>query len=827
MRVGFANMMQLVLPAACCAILLCAQGATGERIYKVAAIASPPFICTDREPCRPATPLSSEFVANPDDLAPGQCLHGGVRSMNGFCVHGLLVDLITYLQLNSSAIMPFELWLTDGSVVGGYNNYVRETAQPGYLKSIGRLGACQNGQDNNGGRCDVAPAGSSSGITWDYPCGDSPCDLAMGDISINWFRKRVLQAKFTLPFMEVGLKVVVRADEPSQVSKFANFLDPFTPGLWWCWIGFIFFSAVAFAVIEDPAVRVAWFTCCMGGTQDEKNEALLNRLDTDGDENLSFFERIGYTYEIVQKYTFLAFLSPFFAVDTDHVETKLGRTYLFGWLVVNFILTASYTASLTSFLVDTNVEVALPDIKWQESTAWRRLPDSLANCYEKDSSACLAASLGGNTESILKGFLRVQPHHMTSHTLDGDLTPSQNYDRILQGDDVDDIVAWAADETAVDYALSSQDDETQCKWVQVGDTFAMGSFGMVAGPSLPNEVYERLNQQLEWAKEDKSLDGLKNVWYASAKQCFDERSETSALEPQDFGFLFIVVPAIAIFGIIWRVARQACVMSQADETLCGGFFAHEPSPARDFNDTHMAVLRLAEIVKSMNSRIPNYNPDDDRYSHLLNTQEHWIADTDEITKRMYFKNQETQQIKWSAVKKHDIDEGGIVRSASGGKSFKKKQNEKLAKEEAQNSWISDTDLLTGRTYFYNPQSKRHVWSSKELTAEEIGRLAAEGFSKEKPKSMRLSTGMTPKASTNEVNLNQFVKVTQAATEEPSPRPGFKPGTQPATRNTSTSGDIVNVHGSAPTWPGQYNQMYGAGQPGMNMGMPPGMGYGGF
>lgn len=95
--------------------------------------------------------------------------------------------------------------------------------------------------------------------------------------------------------------------------------------------------------------------------------------------------------------------------------------------------------------------------------------------------------------------------------------------------------------------------------------------------------------------------------------------------------------------------------------------------------------------------------------------------------------------------------------------------------------------LPGRTYFYNPQSKRHVWSSKELTegaasarsnlmflhdqcvfilsrlsiarpwpdvrklrtgAEEIGRLAAEGFSKEKPKSMRLSTGMTPVSQTS-------------------------------------------------------------------------------
>ena len=40
---------------------------------------------------------------------------------------------------------------------------------------------------------------------------------------------------------------------------------------------------------------------------------------------------------------------------------------------------------------------------------------------------------------------------------------------------------------------------------------------MVAGPSLPHDVYIRLNQQLEWANADRSLEGLKSAYYTSQR----------------------------------------------------------------------------------------------------------------------------------------------------------------------------------------------------------------------------------------------------------------------------------------------------------------------
>lgn len=228
--------------------------------------------------------------------------------------------------------------------------------------------------------------------------------------------------------------------------------------------------------------------------------------------------------------------SPFFASNTDNVESKTGRAYLFFWFMVNFILTASYTASLTSFLVDENIQISLPGFRrqWKEPDAWRSLPTSLAECYRKEKGPCMATSLGGNTESILKGYLQTDKTHYKSHTSNPVLSPHENYDLLLQ-DQVDGILAWAADETTVDYAIQSQDDETQCNWLQVGDVFAKGSIGMVAGPSLPDDVYVRLNQQLEWAEADRSLEGLKSVWYSSQRykkeeayqQCFSRLSRSS------------------------------------------------------------------------------------------------------------------------------------------------------------------------------------------------------------------------------------------------------------------------------------------------------------
>lgn len=235
--------------------------------------------------------------------------------MNGVCLHGLLIDLIVYLKFNSSATMPFDVWFTDKSVVGGYDNFVRESAQPGYLKSIGRLSACTNGKDSEGKDCAVAPTGSDPEMRWDYLCGDSPCDLAIGDITISWFRKRVLQAKFTQPFMQVGQKIMASVFYANELSTFSNFLAPFTAGLWWCWLAFLLFSAIAFAVIEDAEVRRSLFMLRgkKGAKETEKSttvDGTLHRIASDeGRTHVTPLEQNDEKVkEVIEMYTFFSFL---------------------------------------------------------------------------------------------------------------------------------------------------------------------------------------------------------------------------------------------------------------------------------------------------------------------------------------------------------------------------------------------------------------------------------------------------------------------------------------------------------------------------------------
>lgn len=227
--------------------------------------------------------------------------------------------------------------------------------------------------------------------------------------------------------------------------------------------------------------------------------------------------------------------SPFFASNTDNVETKSGQVFLFFWFVVSLILTASYTASLTSFLVDQSIQISLPGYnkEWREPDAWRSLSESVAECYEDKGKACLATSIGGNTENILKGYLQMNKTYNRNHTTNKTESPSWNHERVLNG--TDGVLAWVSDETAIDYAIQSvsqKDKEMKCKWLQLGKVFAKGSVEKVAGPSLPNDVYIRLNQQLEWAKADQSLEGLKSVYFTSQRYEKEIGSSAVSFIPQ-------------------------------------------------------------------------------------------------------------------------------------------------------------------------------------------------------------------------------------------------------------------------------------------------------
>ena len=72
----------LVKPARC--------QANASALYHVGVIASEPFTCTDKSPCFPTG------IRAP---SAGTCMHNGIRTTDGNCVHGIVPDmLVIYLE---------------------------------------------------------------------------------------------------------------------------------------------------------------------------------------------------------------------------------------------------------------------------------------------------------------------------------------------------------------------------------------------------------------------------------------------------------------------------------------------------------------------------------------------------------------------------------------------------------------------------------------------------------------------------------------------------------------------------------------------------------
>jgi|NorSeaMetagenome_1021524.scaffolds.fasta_scaffold102136_1 hypothetical protein len=82
----------LVKPARC--------QANASAVYRVGVIASEPFACTDQSPCFPTG------IRAP---STGTCVHNGIKTTDGKCVHGIIPDmLVIYLDA-----MCAVLWILD------------------------------------------------------------------------------------------------------------------------------------------------------------------------------------------------------------------------------------------------------------------------------------------------------------------------------------------------------------------------------------------------------------------------------------------------------------------------------------------------------------------------------------------------------------------------------------------------------------------------------------------------------------------------------------------------------------------------------------------
>jgi hypothetical protein len=200
-------------------VVLLVLGGSADGL-EIVAMESPPFVCTDQLPCKPAILLPT--VNN------NSCLYGGLRARNGYCVHGYLIDLISVATGPGMLNVSVNLWHTTSKITGGYNNLVREIFSPGSTSPAAAL------------------------------CGNSTCDLAIGDITINWPRRMIYNARFSAPYMDVGLRILGRTANLNLDTFNFNFLQPFTTRLWLLILATLLFITFAIVFVESSHFRARY-----------------------------------------------------------------------------------------------------------------------------------------------------------------------------------------------------------------------------------------------------------------------------------------------------------------------------------------------------------------------------------------------------------------------------------------------------------------------------------------------------------------------------------------------------------------------------------------
>ncbi|CAI5501294.1 unnamed protein product [Closterium sp. Naga37s-1] len=148
-------------------------------------------------------------------------------------------------------------------------------------------------------------------------------DGAVGDITITQERQQLVQ--FTQPVQSASLSMAV-AQEPTSTGAW-SFLSPFSLTMW-----LVILASTAFTVVA------VWFL--------EKNQ------------NEDFYANGKLSSQIIDS-VWYALTTIVFAQDKP-IQTTMGRLAMMCWLFLVLIVTASYTASLSSILTVQNL-AATPD----------------------------------------------------------------------------------------------------------------------------------------------------------------------------------------------------------------------------------------------------------------------------------------------------------------------------------------------------------------------------------------------------------------------------------------------------------------------------------
>ena len=639
--------------------LLAAQGlflASAQPTINILGVESPPFLCTEVAPCAPSIPFGDGLDG---------CINGGIKSANGFCVHGYIVDLIRSISQPTAANFSFRLWHTSSLIIGGYGKMVRGIFEPETMPP--RM------------------------------CGNWTCDMAVGDITLSWQRRRINQSKFSAPVMTAGLQILGRVGQKASFNFNLTFLNPFDKYLWLALFFTLFYIAFAIIFLEIPGFRSMLMTCC-------KKEVI--------DKHSWQEQLIGRDLPIVEALWFV-FQSVYSTQDNSIIKTKLSRSMTWLWMLLVLILVASYTASLAADMTSSGIILALDKLQTGSAASMSLAEAALA------SPTKLVSSKGGNTEAYLSGVLHVNSTLVRDQrTIGGSNNTFENILTLLSDPT---ILAWVSDQTSINYIMGVLMDSGDlsiggrrsgggvrkggggggsggggsaakggagggasldlCAWQLVGEPFAVQSFAFPYGPQMDPSVRNNIDTFLVQAQNDLSMSSLKDQWFRADPACLSSAAAPSnGFTLSDFAVNFLFVWVVSTGAMFYRILQDMYmdfnIRPERYSRRVRGFFdlpvvkrfvpwffawttSGSPDGERDYT-THGLVKEIMDLTVDMRDRLrtlENYHKkplgdatqaksasSGDRQDSFLPSG--WLMKYDSSTGQFYYINTDENKVQW-------------------------------------------------------------------------------------------------------------------------------------------------------------------------------------
>ncbi|KAI8567927.1 hypothetical protein RHMOL_Rhmol02G0159100 [Rhododendron molle] len=310
-------------------------------------------------------------------------------------------------------------------------------------------------------------------------------DAVVGDITILANRSKYVE--FTQPFAESGLSMVVPA-KPDE-SKAWMFMKPFTKEMW----------TVTFIVMVYTMV-IVWFL-----------------------EHQSNPEFRGPWKDQLSTALWFTFSSLFFA-HREKIQSNYTKVVVVVWLFVVFVVTSSYTASLTSMLTVPLLQPTVTDIEWLRRSN---------------------ATVGCDGDSFVKDYLR----NVLRFENVIEVGNQENYPKKFKSGS---ITAAFLELPYEKVFLKEYCDE----YTATGPVYRFGGFGFAFQKGSP--IAKDFSEAILTISENGDLKRLEERWFNQLTRCSNLNStttEVNSLSLQSFWGLYLISGATSTLCFLFFLIR--------------------------------------------------------------------------------------------------------------------------------------------------------------------------------------------------------------------------------------------------------------------------------